>query len=217
MLPSPLALQISSVRCLAGAGLLACALAFAPGLALAQPAGGTGDGKGRVAPTTSPQQPSAGGTNRSMRVPPGSWLQPRAQRSIVPAMDETRFVPDEVLFELAPNVEAETVLRRYGATLIASQRFELAGVTIIRARIEAGRDLRAVLTAMAEDTSIAGAQPNFLFELQQDSQSRAGVPAGATTASSEAATAPPPPSLRLADPATAARGSAAVRRILPPQ
>ena len=218
MLPSPLARRISSVRCLVGAGLLACALAFVPGLALAQPAGGTGDGKGRrAAPTTSPQQPSAGGTNRSMRVPPGSWLQPRAQRSIVPAMDETRFVPDEVLFELAPNVEAETVLRRYGATLIASQRFELAGVTIIRARIEAGRDLRAVLTAMGDDTSIAGAQPNFLFELQQDSQSRAGAPAGATTASSEATTAPPPPSLRLADPATAARGSAAVRRILPPQ
>ena len=27
-----------------------------------------------------------------MRVPPGSWLQPRAQRSIVPALDENRFV-----------------------------------------------------------------------------------------------------------------------------
>ncbi|WP_377841870.1 S8 family serine peptidase [Bosea sp. UC22_33] len=218
MLPSPFARRRSSVRGLAGAGLLACMLALAPGLAFAQPAGGTGDGKDkRVAPTTSPQQPSAGGTNRSMRVPPGSWLQPRTQRSIVPAMDETRFVPDEVLFELAPNAEAEAVLRRYGATLIASQRFELAGVTIIRARIEPGRDLRAVLTAMADDTSITGAQPNFLFELQQDSRSGAGAPAGASTASSEATTSAPASGLRLADPATAARGTAAVRRILPPQ
>jgi subtilisin family serine protease len=215
MLPSPFARRRPSVRCLAGAGLLACALALVPGLAQAQPT----DGKDkRVAPTTSPQQPAAGGTNRSMRVPPGSWLQTRSQRSIVPAMDETRFVPDEVLFELAPNVEAEAVLRRYGATLIASQRFELAGVTIIRARIEAGRDLRAVLTEMADDVSITGAQPNFLFELQQDSLSRVGPPAGATTASSEpTAPAPTPPSLRLADPTVAARGSAAVRRILPPQ
>ena len=141
-----------------------------------------------------------------MRVPPGSWLQTRTQRSIVPALDETRFVPDEVLFELAPNVEAETVLRRYGATLIARQRFDLAGVTIIRAKLEAGRDLRAVLTEMADDTNIAGAQPNFLFELQQDSMAPAGQPGGATTASSDSTTsAQTPPSLRLADPATAAR------------
>ncbi len=216
MLPSPFALRKSTVRCLAGAGLLACVLALVPGLASAQTAVGSGDGK-RIAPTTSPQQPSAGGTNRSMRVPPGSWLQPRTQRSIVPALDETRFVPDEVLFELAPNVEAETVLRRYGATLIARQRFDLAGVTIIRAKLEAGRDLRAVLTEMGDDTNIAGAQPNFLFELQQDSLSGTGAPAGASTASSEASTRAPTQGLRLADPTTAARGSAAVRRILPPQ
>lgn len=219
MLPFPLVRRTFSVRRLAGAGLLACALALVPGSAFAQPAGGTGDGRDkRIAPTASPQQPTAGNTpSRSMRVPPGSWLQPRTQRSIVPALDETRFVPDEVLFELAPNVEAEAVLRRYGATLIARQRFELAGVTIIRAKIEAGRDLRAVLTEMADDTSIAGAQPNFLFELQQDSLSGTGTPAGPTTASSDPSMPAPTPGLRLADPATAARGSAAVRRILPPQ
>ncbi len=216
MLPSPFARRKSRVRCLAGAGLLACALVLVPGSAFAQPAGGTGDGR-RVAPTTSPQQPSAGGTNRSMRVPPGSWLQTRTQRSIVPALDETRFVPDEVLFELAPNVEAEAVLHRYGATLIARQRFDLAGVTIIRAKLEAGRDLRAVLTEMGDDINIAGAQPNFLFELQQDSLSRADGPAGTTTASSDSTQAAPAPGLRLADPATAARGTAAVRRMLPPQ
>lgn len=216
VLPPPIARRKISVRLFAGAGLVACALALAPGLALAQAAGGTGDGK-RLAPTTSPQQPAAGGTNRSMRVPPGSWLQPRTQRSIVPALDENRFVPDEVLFELAPNVEAEAVLRRYGATLIARQRFDLAGVTIIRARLEAGRDLRAVLTEMGDDTNIAGAQPNFLFELQQDSLSGAGKPPGAATASSDASTPAPTQGLRLADPATAARGNAAVRRILPPQ
>ncbi|MCR4522920.1 MULTISPECIES: S8 family serine peptidase [Bosea] len=212
MLPSPFARRKTSVRCLVGASLLACALVFVPGLAFAQTAGGTGDGK-RIAPTTSPQQPAAGGTNRSMRVPPGSWLQPRAQRSIVPALDENRFVPDEVLFELAPNVEAEAVLRRYGATLIARQRFDLAGVTIIRAKLEAGRDLRAVLTEMGDDANIAGAQPNFLFELQQDSLSRPGP----ATASSDASAPAPVQGGRVTDPATAARGNAAVRRMLPPQ
>lgn len=211
MLPPAFDRRKRSVRCLAGAGLLVCVLV--PGLAFAQSGGGTGDGK-RLAPTTSPQQPAAGGTNRSMRVPPGSWLQSRSQRSIVPALDETRFVPDEVLFELAPNIEPEVVLRRYGATLIARQRFDLAGVTIIRAKLEAGRDLRAVLTEMGDDANIAGAQPNFLFELQQDSG--AGRPSAAT-ASSDASTPAPTQGLRLTDPATAARGNAAVRRILPPQ
>jgi hypothetical protein len=210
MPPFPLARRTSWVRCLAGAGLLACALALLPGTALAQ------SGDRRAAPVAKPQQqPSAGGApSRSMRVPPGPRLQ---QRSLVPAPEETRFVPDEVLFELAPNVEADTVLRRYGATLIARQRFELAGVTVIRARLEAGRDLRAVLTQMADDSSIAGAQPNFLFELQQDPLSRVSLPAEAETASSGATAQAPAPSLRLGDPAVAARGGAAVRRILPPQ
>ncbi len=81
------------------------------------------------------------------------WQQPRQQRSIIPAPDENRFVPDEVLFELAPNAEADAVLRRYGATLIARQRFELAGVTIIRAKLEAGpMTIETVLTQMADDT-----------------------------------------------------------------
>ena len=126
MLPSPFARRKSSVRCLAGAGLLACALAFVPGLAFAQPAGGTGDGR-RIAPTTSPQQPSAGGTNRSMRVPPGAWMQPRQARSLVPAPEETRFVPDEVLFELAPNADADTVLRRYGVCRICFRELAYKG------------------------------------------------------------------------------------------
>lgn len=203
MPPFPPAHRRSRPGRLAGAVLLACALALLPGAGLAQSGS---EGKDRRA------TPS-----RSMRVPPGSWLQPRTQRSVVPAPDETRFVPDEVLFELAPNAEADAVLRRYGATLIARQRFELAGVTIIRARIEAGRDLRAVLTQMADDSSIAGAQPNYLFELQQDPLSRVSLPADAATASSNLTAQAPVPSLRLADPDMAARGSVAVRRILPPQ
>jgi subtilisin family serine protease len=216
--------RLSAFR-LAGPCLIALMLGFAPGLALAQTppatggAGQRGDAAGRAAPST----PSQAGTspNRSMRLPPA--VQPRQTRSIVPAMDESRFVPDEVLFELAPNAQAETVLRRYGATLIASQRFELAGVTVIRARLEAGRDVRAVLTQMADDSSIVGAQPNFLFELQQDGL-KAGTaaspsgPAEATMASSDAGTKTPLPTLRLSDPATAgSRGSAAARRDLPPQ
>jgi subtilisin family serine protease len=223
MLRSGPARSGSPARRLVGAALLACGLVLMPGFAAAQAptaAGAAGQDR-RSDPTTAPQQPSSGGSaNRSMRVPPGLWMQPRQQRSIVPALDENRFVPDEVLFELAPNAEADVVLRRYGATLIARQRFELAGVTIIRAKLEPGRDLRAVLTQMGDDSSIAGAQPNFLFELQQGSALKpdgASGAAGPATASSDSGDRQVAPGLRLGEPIPAARGSAAVRRVLPPQ
>ena len=199
------------VRRLLGAGLFAFGLMLAPGLAVAQ---GT---RLAQAPAAEPQPVASPPVNRSVRVPPAMWQQPRQQRSIIPAPDENRFVPDEVLFELAPNAEADAVLRRYGATLIARQRFELAGVTIIRAKLEAGRDLRAVLTQMADDTSIAGAQPNFLFDLQQDSSALKPAAEGPSTASSDMANQPPMPSLKLGESTTAARGTGMVRRVLPPQ
>ncbi len=170
---------------LAGAGSLALMLALGAAPALAQqPTVGT---------------PAVGQADRSMRVAP------RPSRTVVPAASETRFVPDEILFELAPNALAETVLRRYGATLITSRRVELAGTTIIRARLEAGRDLRAVLVQMADDIAIAGAQPNFLYELQQEMARPVS-----TTASGGV------PTLRLSDPA-AARATPVPRRELPTQ
>lgn len=225
MLQSDFARRAASLRCLAGAVVLALGVGTAPVWAQAPAGGSTPVERGRTTtPAATPQPSDAASAPRSMRVPPGLWQQPRQQRAIVPAPEETRFVPDEVLFELAPNVEADAVLRRYGATMIASQRFELAGVTIIRAKLEAGRDLRAVLTQMGDDVAIAGAQPNFLFGLQQGGPTRSPVsvtPAEPTTASSEAGAPPAAQGLQSSPPAaaptTAARGAAAVRRVLPPQ
>lgn len=173
----------------------------------------------------SAQQSGAGGGNtpaggpagqtRTITVPPPAWQlppifgAPRQSRTVVPAANETRFVPDEILFELAPNAQAEAVLRRYGATLITSRRVELAGTTLIRARLEAGRDLRAVLTQMADDNAIAGAQPNFTYELQQELARPVSTTASGGGRSDI-------PTLRLSDPA-AARATPAPRRELPPQ
>ncbi|SEG33276.1 S8 family serine peptidase [Bosea lathyri] len=93
---------------------------------------------------------------------------PRQPRVIVPPASENRFVAEEILFELAPNARAEIVLRRHRATLIASRRFELAGVNLIRARLNDGRSARIVLAQMAGDRNIASAQPNYIYSLQQD-------------------------------------------------
>lgn len=194
-------------RRLAGSCLIAALLGLASSVALAQ----TSPQSGRAAPATPAQVQPGVSPNRSIRMPP-TWVQPRQPRSIVPAMDETRFVPDEVLFELMPNVQPEPVLRRYGATVIAVQRFELAGVTVIRARLEAGRDVRTVLTQMAEDSSIAGAQPNYLFELQQGG-ARDGL-TEASVASSDTA-AKDPPTLKLSAPATTPARSETLPQYVP--
>lgn len=212
---------VSRWRGRAGSGLLAAGLVLAAGAALAQQ-----PQPGRETQARRTQSPAAGPT-RSMVVPPGA--SPQQGRAMVPALDETRFVPDEVLFELAPSADADAVLRRYGATLIARQHFDLAGVTIIRARLDAGRDLRAVLLQMGEDASIAGAQPNFLFDLQQQTPSQtpspqppspqrglAGAVGGASTASGSTSQSTLP-TLRLPDPTPVSRGMGTTRRVLPPQ
>lgn len=209
MLPPPRsANDASRRRLLGGCGLAALVL-----VALTQPV---------LAQQPAPSNDQSGGAVRSMRVAPPAWVPSpapgrpaaaRQPRAIVPPPDETRFVPDEVLFELAPDAEADTVLRRYGATLIASRRVELAGTTIIRARLAAGRDVRAVLTQMGSDDAIAGAQPNYTYELQQETS----WPATPTVASSGQTTRVEGPTPRLPDPSAAQRTGAPPRRDLPPQ
>lgn len=209
-LPRPLAHRRLAHHRAAPALRLACGCCLALMLALA------------AAPASAQQPGPAGGNTptagtpgqtRTITVPP-AWQLPSIfgaprSRTVVPAADENRFVPGEILFELAPNAQAETVLRRYGATMITSRRVELAGTTIIRARLEAGRDLRAVLSQMADDNAIAGAQPNFTYELQQEMARPVSTTASGTRSDV--------PTLRLSDPAAVRPTPAAPRRELPPQ
>jgi hypothetical protein len=104
---------------------------------------------------------------------------PSPARISVPAATENRLVADEILFELAPNAQAETVLRRHRATLIDSRRFELAGVTLIRARLDGGRSARTVLGQMRGDREVRSAQPNYVYTLQQTPQPPTDEPAKA--------------------------------------
>ncbi len=116
-----------------------------------------------------PPEPTA--PRRAQRPPPPpaqtARPAPRQPPVIVPPAAERRFVAEEILFELAPNAQVDAVLRRHRATLIASRRFELAGVTIIRARLHEGRSARVALSGMAGDRQVASAQPNYLYALQQ--------------------------------------------------
>lgn len=120
-----------------------------------------------------PRRPSPVREAAPPRRTPPRTAQPAAPRPAavsVPLLAETRFVPDEILFELAPNAQADAVLRRHRAVLLASRRFDLAGATLIRARLEGGRSARTVLAQMARDRSVASAQPNYVYSLQQTSE-----------------------------------------------
>lgn len=138
---------------------------------------------------------------------------PRAPGIIVPAAAETRFVAEEILFSLAPNAQADAVLRRHRAELIASRRFELAGATIIRARLNGGRTARTVLRQMAGDARVASAQPNYVYTLQQAQAATAGGPALAAPDATGGGIRISPPDLPLVAPLAAV----APKRELQPQ
>jgi subtilisin family serine protease len=89
----------------------------------------------------------------------------------VPPAGETRFITNEMVFHVPPNVtpqQVDTVARRLGLSTVASQSFNLSGGTLFRFRINDGRPVADVIRAL-ESENIGVAQPNYVFKLQQNS------------------------------------------------
>src|SRR5450631_484123 len=89
----------------------------------------------------------------------------------VPAANERRLVPDEVVIEVANSVspqQIDALQSRYRLTRIESQTSQLSGTTLLRWRIPDRRSVAAVTRALETDRVVASAQPNYLFTLQQD-------------------------------------------------
>lgn len=86
----------------------------------------------------------------------------------VPPAGETRFLTNEMVFHVPPNVSPQTVdnvARRLGLSTIASHSFALSGGTLFRFRITDGRPVADVIRAL-ESENIGVAQPNYVFRLQ---------------------------------------------------
>jgi hypothetical protein len=104
------------------------------------------------------------------RKPVPQLLSPRPN-SGVPAAGEHRFVPDEVLVELRPEVSPQTagvIAKRERLRLLASQRLALIGTTMYRYRIVGKRSVGAIVAALEADPRIAAVQPNYLYTLQNE-------------------------------------------------
>jgi hypothetical protein len=97
-------------------------------------------------------------------------------RFVIPAAKEKRYVPREVLVEIPPSLSAEALQsleRRLGLTRIVSRNLSLVGSRVHRYSIARSRTLEGVVRKLRDEGLVAGAQPNYLYSLQQDPRPQA--------------------------------------------
>jgi len=121
------------------------------------PTAGTG-----AANITAPGTSSAGGASSG-----GGGSGPSSRNGFFPPPGgETRFVPNEVLLDVAAGVSAsqlDAIARRFRLTRVDVHPMRLVGRSIHRWRINDGSSVATVIRSLAGEARIAGAQPNFLF------------------------------------------------------
>ncbi len=132
----------------------------------------------RASPKTSPQKqkqkPAVAKKPPPASPPPAkpaTTARPAAPPPPVRAAAAPDYVPDEVVFELKPDIsEAEIagVLRRFALTPLARYDLALLGTSIQHARIPRGSAVPTVVRQLAADPRVASAQPNFVFDGQAD-------------------------------------------------
>jgi hypothetical protein len=136
------------------------------------PASGAGTGTTVMARTNNSGGASPGGGGGSSGPPGRNGFFP-------PPEGENRYVPNEVLLDIATGVSSaqlEAVARRFRLTPLDVHPLRLVGRRIHRWRIEDGASVAAVIRSLAGDVRIAGAQPNYLF--RQEGIEAERVPAG---------------------------------------
>jgi hypothetical protein len=87
----------------------------------------------------------------------------------VPPADETRFVSTEMICQLGPDMtpqRIEEIARQHDLTIVATERSELTGGTLVQFRIGGGRTTSDVVRAMEAEQIVS--QPNYVYVLNQD-------------------------------------------------
>jgi hypothetical protein len=99
----------------------------------------------------------------------------------VPPPGERRYVPNEVVVELAGNPldgTFDALAIRHRLTRLDMLRVDLTNSTWVRWRIADRRPVPAVIRTLAADSSIRSVQPNYLFVLGQGASTQAETAAG---------------------------------------
>ena len=118
------------------------------------------------------------------KAPPAGLASKAAGGSIRrPPVNERRYVPNEVLIQVAPDVRLRTVdalARRLRLEWIASLRSN--DVATLRWRIPDRRSVQAVIRSLAAQRIVLAAQPNYFYGLQQEPLGAAECPLPAVSA-----------------------------------
>jgi len=113
-------------------------------------------------------QPPASGIGSLPPSGPGPQVVRRAGTGI-PPLNEQRYVPNEVVIELAAavtNQQSYALARHHRLTRLQSTAFQLGGTTLVRWRITDRRSVPAVVRDLETDPMVLSVQPNYLFALQ---------------------------------------------------
>jgi hypothetical protein len=112
------------------------------------------------------KSPGAGTPQQSTRNPSG-----------IPPAGERRYLPNEVVVELAgatTSQQIDALARRFRLVNVEAVNFQLGGTTLVRFRIPDRRSVTVVIRALETDASVLFAQPNYLYALVE---ARASAPA----------------------------------------
>lgn len=106
------------------------------------------------------KKPSSGTPQQTTRNPSG-----------VPPAGEQRYVPNEVVIEVASsmtNQQIGALVQRFRLTNLEQVSFQLDGTTLLRLRIPDRRTVTTVVRALETEASVLFAQPNYLYALVED-------------------------------------------------
>lgn len=139
--------------------------------------------------------------------PPRQAERPPSPSVRLPAAGETRFVAGEVLIETRADGRFEPAAGRLGLEILGRRPIRLTGTTLYRVKARDGRTTPQILMRLRQERSIAAAQPNWLYTLQQEAA--APAPAAAASDTAPASGAVPTPVEAVAPPAPAEASAAA--------
>ena len=106
------------------------------------------------------KKPKAASQQQAVRNPTG-----------VPPASERRYVPDEVVAEVATTTSPQQInalTQRFRLAVLETVDFRLGNSTLLRLRIPDRRSVPAVVRALETDAGVLFAQPNYLFALLED-------------------------------------------------
>jgi hypothetical protein len=89
----------------------------------------------------------------------------------MPAANERRYVPNEVVLAISNSVtpaQINALQARFRLTRLESQSFQLAATTLYRWRMPNGVTVPEAVRALGADPRVASVQPNYLFTMQGD-------------------------------------------------